>query len=132
MSIQNTTDDVIVLKRKQRVGDVFTIEAVYALNHVKHAVNEMKGDENDAMFSGTAASDEDINEPANTESMTFQFGENTPENWRRKFQERLQEFKDVFIQHEFDIGEVHGEECDVILEPGPAVCDRPRPLPPDE
>ena len=64
--------------------------------------------------------------------MTFQFGENTPEDWRQKFQERLQEFKDVFIQHEFDIGEVHGEECDVVLEPGPAICDRPRPLPPGE
>ncbi|KAL8603354.1 hypothetical protein ACOMHN_039717 [Nucella lapillus] len=62
--------------------------------------------------------------------MAFKFGEQAPEEWQCSFTQRLQEYRDVFIQHEFDLGETQEATCDMEMEPGPPIRERPRPIPP--
>ena len=38
------------------------------------------------------------------------------------------EFRDIFSQHEFDVGTTSAIEHEIKLEPGPAIRDRPRPV----
>ena len=62
--------------------------------------------------------------------LKFRFGQDTPEEWKTQFTQRLLQYQDCFIQHEFDLRETDAMRFDLELEPGPPIRERPRPIPP--
>lgn len=137
MFVQNVSENDVILKKNQVFADVFAFSDEYDLQNVVSACQKLLCDDdecegqttvNAAQHNMTAAEPREDPSPA----MSFQFGEDAPSDWKQHFNERLQSYKDVFIQHEFDIGGVEAETCDVELEPGPPIRERPRPLPPND
>ena len=137
--VQNVSEHDVVVKKNQVFADVFAISDEYDLHNVVMACQKMLSCSEDACEKGTSnvsAAQHNVTTASSgkdqSPAMTFQFGEDTPVEWRQHFNERLQAYKDVFSQHEFDMGGVEAEKCDVELEPGPPIRERPRPLPPDD
>ena len=132
ISIRNTSEEDLVLKRNQIVADIFLIEAEYDVHDfvskLQEEVTEFP-EENPTVFSGPGVASM-VNQG---KSLDFKFGENTPESWRKEFGKKLMQYEDVFIQHDYDVGEgAKTEPVDIKLEPGPHIFHRPRPLPPSE
>lgn len=148
--VRNETDKDIMIKKGQKVADVFTIDTEYTLNNVCNTLLQ-NGDQqghNDGvahMFQCSAQSScaDEVKKDTNveigcddkqtTDKIQFKFGDAAPSEWKTKFDERLQGYSDVFVKHSFDINAAEtGHEYDIKLEPGPTVRNRARPVNPKD
>ena len=122
----NSTDHDIVLKRKDILADIFVIYAEYDLNKV---INLIHTDDVNVLNETKRMCE---SEPKLNEKTEFHFGPDTPDDWKKSFSKKLQAYSDVFIKHEYDLGKTSEVLHDIILEPGPYIRERARPIPPQD
>ena len=132
--VHNASAKDIVLKKKQVIADVYRMGDEYALDKVRSALKAEVANEPDTeshvsgafnCFAGTHQVSMRHNPP-----LKFRFGQDAPEEWKTQFTQRLLQYQDCFIQHEFDLRETDAMRFDLELEPGPPIRERPRPIPP--
>ncbi|KAK7106579.1 hypothetical protein V1264_017813 [Littorina saxatilis] len=136
----NDSDHDIVLKKHQVVADVYVFSSTYDWKHVydtliQHDDDDVATGEQNNVHDSVHACSVDVDVDAGkiqTEKIEFKFGEETPVEWQTKFSQKLQSFQDVFVRSPFDITAADTEPVDIELEPGPAVRNRARPIPPQD
>ena len=128
VTLCNDSDEVIKVKSGRVIADLFTIQEEYALANVIQQLHaQEEGDPNSPPAPGgesTTTAPDDL-------KSRLRFGDDADATWQEHFTARLLTFADVFNLAEFDIGKtdvVH----DIDLTPGPAIRDRPRPVPPQD
>jgi len=127
----NHSDSVLRVKCGSVIADLFSIQAEYAISSVLQQLHE---EENgvEADSAPKASTDSSASSPKVKDlASRFRFGEDADPVWKEKFTARLLTYVDVFNQLDFDIGRtdvIH----DIELTPGPAVRERPRPIPPQD
>ena len=138
VTLCNFTDHDVVLRKNQVIADLFLICSEYAIDNVVSTLS-MVGCEVDTECPLDSSGFPHSQSPSRDDEATqsFKFGPSTPPEWQQHFSERLQNFRDVFIKSEFDVGELKISEMadgfhDIELQPGAPVRERPRPLPPLE
>ena len=130
--VQNTGECDVVLKKKCVIADIFSIEVEYDIEHVISCLDNVDETCFPKNSASPTSSEAGLQQHTATElpPMEFKFGDKVPDEWKDRFSNRLQGFRDVFIQHEFDLGGTDATECEVEMEPGPPIRERPRPIPP--
>ena len=128
--VHNVGDTDIWLRKKQVIADVFLIGGEYAIDQVVASLKSNPKRQDVGYAQAHTSQDGSQQGVQDGVLPTFNFGEDAPDEWKASFTRRLQEYQDVFIQHEFDLGKTDATTFDIDLEPGPAIRERPRPLPP--
>ena len=129
----NESDTAIVLKKNQKIADVFVYNHEY---DVEQVIAELAPqNEVSHVFSGSIQNEITNGRQSENSEIKFKFGEaetTHPERCRH-FQTRLPSLKDAFVTGEFDIGRsTTGDLFDIELESGPDIRERPRPIPPSD
>lgn len=130
VTVVNRTDAAIKLKKNQVIADLFTIQAEYAVANV---LQQLGADCAEGVQPTHASSMPDLTRTASTADLAsrLRFGEDVDPVWREHFTTRLLSYADVFNLADFDIGRTDVAH-DIELTPGPAVRERPRPIPPQD
>lgn len=136
--LYNFGDSDVVIKKNQIVADVFLVHVSYDVEKFvsdfydnAHQVSEDKTDPEQKAATIKETDKQSEDEQSEKQSkVTFRFGETTPQEWQQHFTRRLNQFQEVFIQNDFDLGRTSEVLHDVELQPGPFVRERPRPIPP--
>ena len=125
VSVQNTTDkDITIQPRKLKVG-LYVVDAETPITDVYNNVQSyMQGIDSSCL------------QPAETEVKSSEEGvelnfADSPlsESEQKRLKAKLSTYKDVFSQHEFDLGLTTAVKHEIKLLPGPAIRERPRPIP---
>ena len=66
----------------------------------------------------------------NSSNVEFDFGDSPiSSEWKENITRTLNQFSDVFSQHEFDVGNAKNVQHEIKLTDGPVIKERPRPIP---
>ena len=129
VTLCNDSEVAIRIKRGQVIADIFTIQEEYALANVIQQLHAQDGEGSSPPPAPTG--DDGTSDATSDLKSRLQFGDDADPGWRENFTARLLTFADVFNLGEFDIGRTDVEH-DIELTPGPAIRDRPRPVPPQD
>ena len=128
IEIANFSDSVQTLKKGCEIADVFAIKCEYDIFDVLDQIKKNDGCTGSSVHNASHVKSENLT--SEKTDLDFKFGENAPHEWKKSFSAKLQSYKDVFICNDLDLGYTNEVLHDVLLEPGPYVPERCRPIPP--
>lgn len=129
VTVVNHTDSPIIIKRRQVIADLFSIQAEYVISNV---IQELNTHETEVVNINPSEKTLTVTAEQKSELKNrLRFGENANPTWKASFTEKLLSYADVFAQADLDVGKTDVAH-DIELMPGSVTRDRPRPIPPQD
>ena len=130
VTVVNSSDVPIKLKKKQVIADVCMIRAEYAVTHILQQMKEDCNPQGKETFE-RAQTETEKTDNHDVLRSKLKFDENVDPVWKASFTDKLLMYSDVFAMSEFDIGKTDVTH-DIELMQGPQIRARPRPIPPQD
>ena len=125
VTLVNRTSEPIKLKGGKVIADLFCIQEQYSLSNVLQQLQETEA------VTDARPPEEPVGS-ADSFISKLQFGKGVDETWRASFTNKLLQYQDVFNMSDFqNLGRTDVQH-DIELTPGPAIRERPRPVPPQD
>ena len=121
--IQNITDRAINVQPKKIMAELHAVESETSLDVLKQNIdNHLSSVESNPNTEQSAQ--------PKISNVEFDFGDSPiSREWKEKITRTLNQFSDVFSQHEFDVGNAKHVQHEIKLTDGPVIKERPRPIP---
>ena len=132
--VHNKSDKDIKVHPKKIVAELFTIQHETPICEAQQSIQSFfQGVQSSAKVDIHSDGGDGTNagpESPLDQNIEFDFGDSPlSEEWKKRISDRLNTYKDVFSQHEFDVGHTQAVEHEIKLTDGPVVKERPRPIP---